>query len=466
MRPVKEESSVTNKARPGASDERRGAWEGALSHASAYALSRGYAGVEARMAAVKRGQAWGFANVYDILLVDREGFEHRLGDVVPTEHREMKLRPQASIEAELETHIDKFHRAHAARCAPAFSPEAQAAARASRPSLGKPTLRGAGAPARVQFGQVPPTLDFRAVKEMKDLPVRWMSSRNANIEAAAEYERACKQRGEPADHRRLADLLGGEEVHLRQTVLANGLSYVTIHNEDGKQIFDDTQYHGLISCSCGAIHDSACVASPDFIRGTKLGDGFELETTVSGESRGFGATTTFAEKKFMVGPTSIDVHYSVEPESKPHPGRIHFVHEANAGDKYIKIDIRGEPGLNAPTSVEVSRNLASDHLKEAFDQVEFKFGADGKLEEVVGISQSDRPNPDWADPETCRAVLKGQRRWFRYGPKDPEAKIIARSVFGKDVTRLRCLAGPTLDGFLRAAADGVEADLRSTVQFV
>ena len=98
-----------------------------------------------------------------------------------------------------------------------------------------------------------PTVDYQGIVTVKDLPVSWMSTAGRNIYTAGEYERQCKARGEVADPQRIAELINGDIVHLRLTILGNGLRYVTIHKEDGTQIYNDHEYGGLITCNCGAI---------------------------------------------------------------------------------------------------------------------------------------------------------------------------------------------------------------------
>ena len=165
---------------------------------------------------------------------------------------------------------------------------------------GTPELDGVTSDAdsdlRSQFrSDNPPTVDFTRVKEVRDLDVGWISSQGANIDAAGKYENEMKAAGQPVDQDKLVEVLGGDKVHYRLTTLENGLKFVDIvRDTDGEQIYSDTEYHGLISCNCGAIHDSPAVSTPDHVRGTDIGDGFQLNMTVSGHSdtKGYASTST------------------------------------------------------------------------------------------------------------------------------------------------------------------------------
>lgn len=341
---------------------------------------------------------------------------------------------------------------------------------------------------------LPKTINFKNVKETKDLPVSWMSTLDTDIKRAGAYEMECKDNGIPCDPGKIAELIGGKIAHLRQTTLNNGLKFVTIHLADGTQIFDDHEYGGLFSCDCGHIKDLPCAHLAEAMRGADLGDGFVLNMTISGR----GGTTTYAEKKFTVEGKKVEIHYSVEPESEHEAGYLTFAYKvvvpgeftfpvknmSNGGTieeitetttaKNVEVRIRteatsktgGEKHPVCRASVSVAYNLPIRLYTTSWDQVEFKFGIDGAIEEVVGISQSDKPNPDWKDEELLKVIRKAENEWFQYSASSPEAALLARVVFGKDITELKLDTQQSLSSLLKAATDGADVNLPELMAFL
>ncbi len=160
-----------------------------------------------------------------------------------------------------------------------------------------------------------PIIDLKSVKEVKDLPVYWVSTHKVDIKKAGEYEKQCKARGKTLSSEEIARLLGNNTVHLRQHTLENGIRYVTIHQEDGTEIYDDRKYGGLFTCNCGAIHDSpgAISAIWDLEKKPDLGDGFRLiGTNTSDNHARYGTTDSVVEKEYTVSGKKAKVHYSLK----------------------------------------------------------------------------------------------------------------------------------------------------------
>ncbi len=342
-------------------------------------------------------------------------------------------------------------------------------------TIDEPTITGHAV--RAEYLQNnPPTIDFSSIKEVRDLNVGWMSSDGANIDAAGAYEKECKVAGVPADPDKLAEILGGAMVHYRMSTLKNGLKYVGIFRDaDGTQIYSDTAYHGLISCNCGAIHDSPAVSTPDHVRGTDIGDGFHLSMTVSGHSSGYGSTSTCAEKEYTVGNSEVKVSYYLKPptqgsghfwlryEGRDYEQRTHQVNVIGKGledrnervcAKLTQVEFRGEPDKNVKIEVAVAINLANSTSNTEWDQVTFKFGQDGKIEEIVGLSATDKPNPEWTDVARLLAMKKGQHNWFEYSASDPKARLITQAVFGRDITKNSHQAARSLNSVMAAVVAG------------
>lgn len=347
---------------------------------------------------------------------------------------------------------------------------------------------------------LPPTVDYSTIRETRALPVSWMSTHGVSIKSAGDYERDCKRRGIQADPAEIARLIDGPMVHLEETILAGGLRYVGIFSEDGEQIFNDSMYGGLISCGCGAIHDSECVTMADAIRGTDLGDGFELQMTVSGNSKGYGRTSSYVDKNYTVDGKDVEVRYSIDPQSEneaghlsfgfktvqtgPHTQTVRYITEEHPDGelrevtetitkKIVEVKINtqytnatgGKNHPNCVSSISVALNLGN-RFNTQWDQVEFKFGIDGKLEEIVGISQSDNENPEWSSPELLGAIQKGSNGWFRYSANDPEAKVISEALLGVDITQMRHNTRDTLNALMQLAIKEEDIDLGAVLNFI
>lgn len=342
-----------------------------------------------------------------------------------------------------------------------------------------------------------PTIDYRAIKEVKDLPFSWISTHDQDIKAAGNYEKECKTHGVDSNRTKIAELIRNKTAHLRQTTLENGLRYVTIHLKEGEQIFDEHEYAGLISCNCEAIHDSPSVKMADAIRGTNLGDGIKLNMTISGHSKGYGSTASYAEKEFEVDGKKVKVHYSITPESVHEDGRLTFSYEVNTPGlvnykvknlsndgrietktkpitaKHLKLEVctaatsetdyKNNPYCRS--SILISHNLNSPY-NEKFDKMEFKFRLDGTLDEIVGISQGTNPNPEWTDKQVLVAIKKGQNDWFRYNAQSSEAQVLTQAIFGQNVSQLKHNTRETLSALMESAIKEMDIDIEKAVKFI
>jgi hypothetical protein len=295
-----------------------------------------------------------------------------------------------------------------------------------------------------------PTDQVVKVEELRDRS--WISASDSNIEAAGEFERERKAKGETATQEELERVLGGSKVHLRQTTLPSGLIFVTIHKtEDGTEIFDAHTYHGLISCNCGAIHDAPAVSQPSIIEGTPLGDGFNLYYVLSSAN---SHRTSSTVKKIYDLPGqdgSVELNYSIKPA--PESNGLKYLNlehkqtllktttdgERTNGVIQIIKAVFYEEKLRT-FEITLAHNLSPSKWEAAFDQVHLIFDPNGKLETITGISQSSLPNLAWSKNSDMRfflALKKGQNEWFDYEPQEPEAALIFKSVLGRDIGRLK-----------------------------
>ncbi len=309
---------------------------------------------------------------------------------------------------------------------------------------------------------------------VRDLPVTWMSANNADIRTAGKYEGWSKSRGVEPDSSKLTSFLGGDIVHLRLTKLSNGLRYVTIHKEDGTQIFDDTAYRGLslIPRRDSGIQDSPAVSSPGEVYDADLGDGFSLRMTLSEQEKGHGRTSTFAEKRYRrPDGTQVELHYSIKPKSPIEIEDLNITYEAVSS-----ASTRADMATWTAKVVQArSQFYQGSHLKslitisyrfgQQWDQVSFYFGPNGKLFLIMAKSNIPTPHPDWSEPKFLRAIGQGSGTSFQYGWSDPAAAIIFRTVFGKDISTLERLSLTSVQSILNAVTEEKSLNLVSLLSF-
>lgn len=343
-----------------------------------------------------------------------------------------------------------------------------------------------------------PIIDFKSVKEVKDLPVCWVSTHKADIKKAGEYEKQCKASGKTPSSEEIANLLGNNIVHLRQHTLENGISYVTIHQEDGTEIHDDSKYGGLFTCNCGAIHDSPHATSAiwDLEKKPGLGEGFKLiGTHASDNPERYGAIESFVEKEYAISNTNVSVNYSIRPPYKEDRGYLYFgFQETTSGPiniKLLEIDDDGKAKWlgkyvterttakqlkiifwsnkrrdHIKSEITIGHNLAENLFKGNWDQVSFEFNNTNKLEKITGISQSHKPNPEWKNEPLLTVIKKGMNEWFEYKTESPQARVLTQAIFGQDITRLQYNTKESLNSLIEAAIKETDIDLTKTLKFL
>lgn len=341
------------------------------------------------------------------------------------------------------------------------------------------------------------------VEEVRDLPVSWISSHGVDINVAGAYERSCKRSGESQNSDRIAELLGNNVVHLRQHTLENGLRYVTIHQKDGTEIFDDNKYTGLITCGCGAIHDSPAVTSAIWALEEKpdLRDGFKLlgtrVTHAEGNSQQYEAIESIVDKDYVVDGKKVKIHYSLRPDFAGDGGQLHFEFDVNTLDtvtyqvknnsegsriedrnkditsKHVKINIlslnkeeQRKSNMIGKSSILVIYNLPNRGFQGTIVQIEFKFDNYSRLEEVVGVSHGRITHSDWIDEPILAAIKNGQDNWFSYNAENQEAQILTRAIFGQNVTQLRHNTRETLNALMKAAITEMDIDVSRVFKFI
>ena len=331
-----------------------------------------------------------------------------------------------------------------------------------------------------------PTVDYQAIREIKELPMSWMSTHDCDTTAAEKYVRKCKETLQQVDSARVAELIGGEAAHFKLTILESGLRYVTIHLESGKQIFDTT--------SCKSIEDryQRVKANKD----VDLGDGFKLKTTISGHGKNY--VVCYIEKIFKIAGNNVEVHYSIQPPSMDEDGRLNLSYAVSTPSVLeFKVDYSGNGSrmgtetkpiiakhqevrifTTAPkdtdkskhphteNSIIVAHNLPNMPDQGLFDQMEFKFNFKGRLEEIEGVSTGANPNPEWSDAKLLSAIKKGENAWFSYNAQSPEAQVLSQAVFGQDVTRLQHNIQETLNALIEAAIKEMDIDPVKMLKFV
>jgi hypothetical protein len=342
--------------------------------------------------------------------------------------------------------------------------------------------------------ELQPTVDYSDVRQTRRLQVSWMSIYGRDLTAALIYERTRKYAGKRVNKAEIARLINGDIVHLEESILGNGLRYVSIHREDGSEVFDVHEYAGIRTRDLDNLFPQVRMARA--IENADLGDGFKLVFVDSGSSANNGSTVTDAAKEFAKGIKKIRVSYTIVPRTEHREGYLSFHYTVKTHGEFtymmknfneggieepakgfadvkvvearIRTDPNYKPGRRNPfclSSLGVAYNLPELPHFNRLDQVIFNFGTDGMLQGVSCLSQSSKKNPEWKDSEILRAIGKGQNKQIEHLPKTAESAILSKAVFGKDVRNLRHYARETLDSLMKAAINEEDIELEKVFRF-
>lgn len=331
------------------------------------------------------------------------------------------------------------------------------------------------------------------VINVRDLPVKWISAEGANIQGAAQYEKQQRDLGFEPDPAVLEQILGGAKVHLRLTQFPNGLRYVTIHEPDGRQSFEDYAYAGLLKdlpSDADPTVAAGYAGAPPQVKNADLGDGFKLMRTFSSAGGRHAYTLTEANKRYLLGHENAEVEfrYSASPyspstalrsllinyrfilkedrtrEVRGPDGTLSTITEKIPAESVI-VEWRFLQGNLHECKILVMFNSSHDARNAQWEEASFHFDLGGRLTGIVGISRSKGFNPHWTEPDLLRAVRKGEGQVFRYAPTSPEAAIIFRTVFGREISSLEGISFNSVNHLFGAAAQGTAVNLPELLQF-
>jgi hypothetical protein len=319
-------------------------------------------------------------------------------------------------------------------------------------------------PGGVTPSYLKPAVDFEDLRKIREFPVRWMSNHNANLQLGATYEKICQRLGTSVVPHELEFLLGGTLVHARQSWLKGGLTYVTLHNDNGLEIFESYVYAGLRNPKSprpqAAIHLAPRLLNQD------LGDGFRLASTMSSDGK-IPFTRSYVQKEYEADGQKIRMEYVVSPHEKDLSFSLQALTPGTQrAAKITHVTIAENSNVEkSSVKVEVILSLSDTALGSKVDRVVFLFDHNGNLQTVGGRSQSVSDNPEWHDLDFLSAIRKGSGVWFNYAASDPKAKLITQMILQKDVVNLHLVRRDTLNNLVAAAREGKTADLLSLLHF-
>lgn len=312
------------------------------------------------------------------------------------------------------------------------------------------------------------------IKERENLPDRTWYAPQVRLDTVGQYEREMKAKGQQSNPDEVLRLSNAKKMQLERVELSNGLRYAVIKDaKTGEESFDYLEYHGLISCACGVIHESPSVASAHIIGGTELGSGYTLEMMVAGKetSRETPMSESSVQKEFeAVDPSTGEqsrhsFHYRIDPHRRHFVGRYDY-EEGREGTsiwmetKYDKATKRF--GQNVSYDVCVA-DVTTDN------QINFIFGDKGNLEELqlggkslLGMEGSEKEFLALrAESQRGVVVLRGEEL------KTQKARLVVRRLLGVDYgDSLMLDTKGTLDNFIQNIDQSTHKNPREALSFV
>ncbi len=333
--------------------------------------------------------------------------------------------------------------------------------------------------------QLQPTIDYNSVPEVRDLPNSWLLPGDISREQENQVVHYLLDNNlKNPDQKKLQELLNAERIHARVHTLSSGIRYITLRKEDGEEIFDAHAYKGLAAPlipSGDPENTMPSDASPLSIKyfvspnnEINLGDGFNLWSITT--SKQDQSIQSYIQKSFSVSGKTIKLDYQIQPESTPKGSYLNLRCEVQSKiersiTKYEQLQIRTDidqvKNKNNPfctTTLTVSYNLSDRQSQTEHDQLTFKFRTDGQLDQILGISESNLPNPAWSNP-ALKAIKKASKEWITYNAQTPEAKILSEAVFGQDVTQCIHDSRRTLAAIIQAAIKEQDINVAKTLNF-
>ncbi|HLD41938.1 MAG TPA: hypothetical protein VJB06_02795 [archaeon] len=277
------------------------------------------------------------------------------------------------------------------------------------------------------------TADFDDVREIRILPVKWDSYHDACTEFAQSYVDQCRSGNSPIDTAVLEGkhFLNPKPVHLRLTVLNNGLRYVTLHEEDGKEIFhDDKAVYQIVGEETGKISFDR---DPKLFHLVDLGDGFRLESLSCARETDV-YTLTKAKKLFTAEGFPVTINFLAVGKNASRKGqlvRFSYCVEQEPADDNIRHCFMVDEADKKETDGKIS---PEDHYISAL--VTSWSSRDGQY--FTAFEWDSEGNP-------TKTVTQGE------DGKRAKINPVASEVFGREISGLRLDARASLNAALKAS---------------
>ena len=329
-------------------------------------------------------------------------------------------------------------------------------------------------PMEIQPTEIAGDIPWGMIKERKVLPERNWYAPQGKLDAVGQYEKEMKAKGQKSYPDEVLKLSNAREMQLERVELSNGLRYAVIRDaKTGDESFDDHEYHGLISCGCGAIHDLPAVTSAHIIRGTELGNGHTLEMMIAGKttSRETPMSESFVKKEFeTVDPSTGEqskhsFHYQIDPHGKHFGGRYDYWGGREGTSIWMKTKYdEATKRFGQKISYDV---CVADVTTN--NQINFVFGEQGNLEEIQ-LAGKNFLGMEGAEKEFLALTAKSQRGVVVLRGEElkaQKARFVVRRLLGVDYgDSLMLDTKGTLNSFIQNIDQDDHKNPREVLSFV
>lgn len=335
----------------------------------------------------------------------------------------------------------------------------------------------------------PTELDYNEKSALDIDNHKWKT--NVNKGPASGYEYQCWLRHQDTDPDVLSNKLLGATVHPRIHLLENGLVYLTIHQDDGTEIFDFEEYQGWephlsneyeklgpfsepVDKRRYAVGCQPTMGSPLVLSGFGLGDDFAFSEFLRSSLISPQRPTSLVTKGYKEGEVSCKTSYNITPPTDHYEGKILFKHQhlsPYAGIADPKNMVMRRVYVTIYTSKKDWRYcdslvIVNFFLKEKEEDsnnlgIVFNFDWDGSLNEI-------RPSlHDYSLAEVFGGRVIDSIEQIEGGRgKNSDIALVTQSFLGRDITGFRHDAVKSLVDLLGNAKQNSSQDPNELLSFV
>lgn len=217
--------------------------------------------------------------------------------------------------------------------------------------------------------------------------INWYEPQGDISAAAALYDYGMQSAGKKSDPLEIIRLSHGEKRFIERFVLPNGIRYALIRDAHGNQILSAREYYGLIPNRDGEIKGYTIV-EPEIIRGTDLGNGYELKMFITHKSEEIGLNgkdtcASYVKKERHQLLPEGNAHHEIDYDVDPIQETLRLGYEYHVGLRYTDITLRPHIEQNWGTGHEIVFGINTQ--KGGTDKfLRLDFDQEGKLYRLYG----------------------------------------------------------------------------------